>query len=215
MFPATLGFTCKQLKHIFCKDDLIIPGLRLHNKEEFLFHQGRSKRSHCAHVSALSRSLQSRSPAKGPSLTTNHSSTSVANCARGCDRNYKMKMIKHPTSVKNTKPKAQVLKCHSGSSCSAWRFSSLGSPGGKPHLRLPRTVLPLHREGVWKCESWLSHPGLTYIQHTCSLLCGSTEIPLEVSAYFERSQALQNICKIGEQSLLQAHHLHWPGKVNW
>lgn len=40
MFPATLGLTCKQLKHTFCKDDWLIPSLRLCNMGEFLFHQG-------------------------------------------------------------------------------------------------------------------------------------------------------------------------------
>lgn len=79
MFPATLGFTCKQLKHTFCKDDFIIPGLRLHN-EEFLFHRGRSHHMLCIHTCVHTCAhtythIQSHSPKTLVSLRANYSGT--------------------------------------------------------------------------------------------------------------------------------------------
>lgn len=67
-FPATLGFTCKQLKHTFWEDDLIIPGLRLHNKKELLIHW-RSEHTH-AHTLTHSLPLARPRPACRQALTT-------------------------------------------------------------------------------------------------------------------------------------------------
>lgn len=63
--------------------------------------------------------IQSHSPTKAQvSLSTNYSITSVTSGAQGCNRNYKMKTIKHLTSVKNTRKfrfwnASQVLHAHS------------------------------------------------------------------------------------------------------
>lgn len=65
IFPATLGLTCKQLKHTFCKDDWLIPGLRLCNMGEFLFHQGEAS-THAAHAHAHTRTHSCTQPTRPP-----------------------------------------------------------------------------------------------------------------------------------------------------
>lgn len=155
IFPATLGLTCKQLKHTFCKDDWLIPGLRLRNMGVSI-SSGRSKHSRCTRTCAHTHTIMhsAHPPTKGQRGTSTHcGSASVASGVRGCNRSYKMKMTGQDIQLLLKVQKALRFWNALGVSCSAWRFSSLGSASGTPHLRWPRTVLPPHQEGVWKCES--------------------------------------------------------------
>lgn len=81
------------------------------------------------------------------------------------------------------------------------RVSSLGSPGGKPHLRLPRTVLPLHREGVLKCESAERETGERQKCQLCPPICdkdgGNTGVtqPLFASQYLQNMRVVTFKCR--------------------